>query len=160
MASFLTSCVISSQVDACPVNLFEDFEYVRQAWETSPKKSRPGNHWQWYTHGLLVRWCRIWVVVKSQPCHCVCGSQLLSNLVTILHAHVAACLLFVLYVVACTLLQCWRMGFPKHWSWNYLSINQSTSLITHPTFYSSSAWLVATGSSFISVHDSYHTYRV
>jgi len=45
---------------------------VRQAQETSPRKSRPGKQWQWYTHGLLVYWCRNRVVVKSQPCHCVC----------------------------------------------------------------------------------------
>jgi len=32
-------------------------EHVRQAQENSPKKSRPLNHWQWHTHGLLVHWC-------------------------------------------------------------------------------------------------------
>jgi len=51
-----------------------------------PKKQAPGKqtreHWQWYTYGLLVHWRRNRVVVKSQPCHCVCGSQLLSNSVT------------------------------------------------------------------------------
>jgi len=57
-------------------------EHIRQVQETSPRKSRSRNHWQWYTHGLLVYWCRNRVVVKSQPCHCVCGSQLLLNPVT------------------------------------------------------------------------------
>jgi len=57
-------------------------KHVRQVLETSPRKSRPGKQLQWYTHGLLVHWCINQVVVKSQPCHCVCGSRLLSNPVT------------------------------------------------------------------------------
>jgi len=64
----------SSRVDTCPVKPlpFEDHPST-QACQTSPRKSRPGNHWQWYTHGLLVHWCRNQVVVKSQLCHCVCS---------------------------------------------------------------------------------------
>jgi len=57
-------------------------EHIRQAWETSPRKSRPGKQWQWYKHIFLFHWCRNRVVVKSQPCHCVCGRWLLSNPVT------------------------------------------------------------------------------
>jgi len=49
-------------------------KHVRQTLETSPRKSRSGKQWQWYTHGLLVHWCRNRVVVKSQPCHFVCES--------------------------------------------------------------------------------------
>jgi len=46
-------------------------EHIRQAWENSPKISRPVNHQQWYTHGSLVHWCSNWLVVKSVPCHLV-----------------------------------------------------------------------------------------
>jgi len=28
-----------------------------------------------YTHGLLAHWCKNQVMVKSQPCHCMCGNQ-------------------------------------------------------------------------------------
>ena len=51
-------------------------EHVRQAQERIPRKSRAGKQWQWYAIGLLVHWCRNQVIMKSQPCHCVCGSRL------------------------------------------------------------------------------------
>jgi len=57
-------------------------EHVRQARENSPKKSRPVNHWQWYTYESLVHWCSNWLVVKSVPCHLVQTRLVLANLVT------------------------------------------------------------------------------
>jgi len=42
----------------CHLKTTQALEHIRQAWETSPRKSRPGKQWQWYTHGLLVHWCR------------------------------------------------------------------------------------------------------
>jgi len=60
----------------CHLKTTQALKRIRQAWETIPRKNRPGNHWQWCTRGLLVHWCKNWVVVKSQPCHCACGSLL------------------------------------------------------------------------------------
>jgi len=76
-------------------------EHVRQAQETSPRKSRPGKQWQWYTRGLLVHWCRNWMVVKSQLCYCVCGSRLLSNPVTYACTYVHICTLGKLLPLSC-----------------------------------------------------------
>jgi len=63
----------------CHLKTTRALKHVRQVQESNTRKSRPGKQWQWYTHGLLAHWFRNRVVVKSQPCHCVCGSQLLSN---------------------------------------------------------------------------------
>jgi len=62
-------------------------KHIIQAQETSPRKSRSVNHWQSYTHGLLIHWCSNWVVVKSVPCHLVQIRLVLANLVTYNHGH-------------------------------------------------------------------------
>ena len=43
----------------------------------------PTKHW----HGELVNWYSYHLIVKSVVCHWVCGSQLLSNLVTYIHMY-------------------------------------------------------------------------
>jgi len=78
------SCSNFQQVGACSVKPlpFEDHLNTSDRPKKQAKESRSGNHWQWYRHGLLVHWCRNQVAVKSQACHYVCGSWLLSNPVT------------------------------------------------------------------------------
>jgi len=38
---------------------------MSQAQETSPRKDRPVNEWEWYTCRLLIHWCSNWAVVKK-----------------------------------------------------------------------------------------------
>jgi len=52
----------------CHLKTTQVLEYIRQAQENSPMKSRSVNHWLWYRHGS---WCSNWVVVKSVPFHLV-----------------------------------------------------------------------------------------
>jgi len=66
----------------CHLKITRAFKHIRQARENSPKKSRPVNHWQWYTHGSLVHWCSNWLVVKSVHCHLVWTIPVFANLVT------------------------------------------------------------------------------
>jgi len=66
----------------CHLKTTWSLEHVRQARENSPKKSKPVNHWQWYTHGSLVHWCSNWLVVKSVPCHLDWTRPVFANLVT------------------------------------------------------------------------------
>jgi len=92
------SRVVLVQSYHCHLKTTWGLEHIRQAQETSIRKRWSGNHWQWYTHWLLVHWCRNRVVVKSQPCHCVCRSRLLSNLVTYLqHMYVAIMICIMSY---------------------------------------------------------------
>lgn len=81
--------VISSQLAAgqVPPRPFKDHPSTQgvdvwQATETSHRKSRLVNLWQWNIHRLLVNRCSYQVMVKSLSAHCVRPSRLLSNPVT------------------------------------------------------------------------------
>jgi len=66
----------------CHLKTTRALKHVIQAWENSPKKSRPVKYWQWHTYGSLVHWCSNWFVVKSVPCHLVRTRPVFANLVT------------------------------------------------------------------------------
>jgi len=61
----------------CHLKTTRALKHVRQTLENSPKKSRPVNHWQWHTHGLLVQL----IGGKSVPCHLVRTRPVFANLV-------------------------------------------------------------------------------
>jgi len=95
----------------CHLKTTQALKHIRQAWETSPKKSRSVNHCQWYTHGLLVPWCSNWGVVKSMPCHLVRTRSISVNLVTFkipiltatnsYHFYTTTVKIGILYVIEC-----------------------------------------------------------
>ena len=56
-------------------------------WKRSLRKSRLFNVWQYYTHVLLVCWCRHQMARKSMPWNCAYIRHLLANLVTYVVDH-------------------------------------------------------------------------